>query len=562
MKTIQIQRYELEQISETNELFQSLRNMIRQDISGLDHDFSGWRRAIGEVDTDYRGEPRLIERYRLPLDEKRSKMPDKIKTLYDRIFFYRANPWKFAEEILSRKVLNITTPAGTSFLQFTPKQKEYLRDLVDPNVPLMIMCCNRGGSKTWLNALGIAVIEYCIPKIKATIIGGSKEQSLNLYNFFSIFVRESQLKYIVKGDILQTHTNFVHGGWVKALAASERSVRGPRPDFLFLDEVCEMESNLLVAALPQVLTASKMKVAMSSTPHKLYHRFRDIWIEYQKYGYKRYHWNAYECPWISEQNINMMKDMYDSNEFRIEVLGEFGSSTGVVFSSESVEYAIWSKPIPSDLALSDHSHGIDWGYKHPTTSIISGIHIGPCPCGKGDDHVWIVDSSGWSRPDEDQLYSLLYDRSKKYDTQTFTDSSHIFQNNKLRSILNEIGLTLHPLTFKKYKDRLISNARNILEKRRIHILKTECHELINQLLQYSYMDSSEQPRKENDDYVDGFILSMWPYRIARGANLYAEPLDASHIVDKMTFLDRGEIVEDVDVGGRGIFRKPWGSYRG
>ena len=107
----------------------------------------------------------------------------------------------------------------------------------------------------------------------------------------------------------------------------------------------------------------------------------------------------------------------------------------------------------------------------------------------------------------------------------------------------------------KNKDRLIPNTRNILEKRKVHIIKENCHSLINQLLAYSYMESSDKPRKENDDYVDGFILSVWPFRIVPSSQIYSELLDAGPLVDAM--FDKGTHMDDVDVGGRGLFRRPF-----
>lgn len=548
---------EQEKISDLsiNPLYNDLKEYIKRHRLGLDFDAKNFILAAKKADNLVRHDPMILDKFAIRFDEEgRDKHVWKgydENNLVHRVLFYRANPWRFLYDVVGRSVLNETTQVGNKFLYFTKKQKEYIRDLLDPRVPLLIMSCNRGGSKTWLNAAGACVYQYCVPKARVVILGGSKDQSQNLYNYFKIFVERSELSKLVDGEILQSMTRFVHGGYVRALPASEKSVRGPRSDVIFLDEVCEADSRIIKSALPQVLGTKNVKVAASSTPHRMVHIFRDWWVD-PSYGFKKHHWNAYECPWMSESSINHLKKIYSDDEFGIEVLGEFRSAEGSVFKEADVLKAGSLIELPEEVSVFDWDtgeftehkaplrpvewfHGVDWGFQHPTV-LVSGF-LG------NDGMLYIVKAFGMSRWREQDIINYIVEEVRDKPGIVYADSSHIFQNNALREALAPMGEAtgVVPIVYRAIKTRIVRNANAFYEKHRVKILKEECRKLIEQSLNYSYAETKEGTQegkimKVDDDYVDASLNLFWGARSY--LNMTGAPM--SDVVDFRKYLNEEE----------------------
>jgi len=541
---------EQEKISDLtiNPLYTDLREYIKRHRLGLDFDAKNFVLSAKKADSLVRQNPAILDRFAIQFrsngrDHHIWKGYDETNMVH-RVLFYRANPWRFLYDVIGRSVLNETTQVGNKFLYFTYKQKKYIRDLLDPRVPLLIMSCNRGGSKTWLNAAGACVYQYSVPKARVVILGGSKDQSQNLYNYFKIFVEKSELSKLVDGEILQSMTKFVHGGHVKALTASEKSTRSLRTDVLFLDEVCEADSRVIKSAFGQLLGTRDIKVAASSTPHRMVHIFRDWWID-KKYGFKKHHWSAFDCPWMTKQSIDSLRNIYTDDEYTIEVLGDFASAHGSVFKSDDVNKAgslivlpkevfafDWDSSTVSDvkqpLQVVEWFHGVDWGFQHPTV-LISGF-VG------NDGLLYVTKAFGMKRWREEDIMEYIFEEVKDKPGIVYADSSHIFQNNSLREKLIPLGENsgVVPIVYRAIKTRIVRNANAFFEKRRVKVLKEECSKLLEQCLNYSYAEIKEGTQegkilKVEDDYVDGFLNMCWGARsylnITGGSGMMGELVD-------------------------------------
>jgi len=522
---------EQEKLSELqlNPLYQGFRDTIKRSKTGLDFNADNFIIAAKKADNLVRTQPTVLDLFGIKFDAQgrdhhiwKGYEPD---NLVHRILFYRANPWRFLYDVIGRVNMNDTTQVGTKFLFFTEKQKLYVRDLLDPRVPLLIMSCNRGGSKTWLNAAGACVYQYCVPKVRVAILGGSKQQSQHLYDYFKLFVERSELSRLVDGEVLQSLTRFVHGGYVKALTVSETSVRGLRTDVIFLDEVCEADSRVIKSALPQTLGSANIKIAASSTPHRMVHIFRDWWMD-RKYGFKQHHWTAYDCPWITKKSIELLKNIYTEEEFAIECLGQFAAASGAVFTPSAVHSSAELVLLPrtvkeyswdTDEVLDNEVpiqpveffHGIDWGYQHPTV-MISGFIA-------NDGYLYIVAAKEMKRWRENDIYEEVLERVKVMPGTVFADSSHIFQNGALRGKLATLDQGLIPVVYRALKSRIVKNCNSWFESKRLRILKEECNTLVMQCLNYSYAEIEESSqegkiKKIEDDHVDALLNLCWGAR--------------------------------------------------
>jgi len=109
------------------------------------------------------------------------------------------------------------------------------------------------GGKSFLLAL-LGLTEAVTLKADVNILGGSGEQSENVHKYARQFWNyKGAPSNLLASDPLKRETRLAWGNVIKALLASPRSVRGPHPQRLRLDEVDEMELSIFDAAMGQTM---------------------------------------------------------------------------------------------------------------------------------------------------------------------------------------------------------------------------------------------------------------------------------------------------------------------
>lgn len=165
------------------------------------------------------------------------------------------------------------------------------------------------GGKSLLLAL-LALCEAVFLGAKCNVLGGSGEQSERVLNYMAgeempnafwgfhnspkhliIGGEESEVAENAKG-ITKRMTKLTNGGYLKALMASSRSVRGPHPQRLRLDEVDEMEINIFDSALGQPMKrfGIEEQIVASSTHHYSNGTMTEILKRAAEKGWKVYEW--------------------------------------------------------------------------------------------------------------------------------------------------------------------------------------------------------------------------------------------------------------------------------
>ena len=123
-----------------------------------------------------------------------------------------------------------------------------------------------GGKSTMLGML--TIMEATVLGAQVTVLGGSASQSQRVHEVtHEAWTYERAPVNLLKGDPTRFNTRLTNGAWILALMASQKSVRGPHPQRLRLDEVDEMEIELFESAQGQPMDARGVRshTVISST---------------------------------------------------------------------------------------------------------------------------------------------------------------------------------------------------------------------------------------------------------------------------------------------------------
>lgn len=139
-------------------------------------------------------------------------------------------------------------------------QFRVVADMLTGRVENGTVWTNRAGSKTYLlGGLGSWYAACSKGRYEVRLLGGSENQSMLSYKAMDDFWRlsglmEELLARESRGGRLRkmlSSTEWKNGSEVSILTASQKSVRGPHPQCLKLDEVDEIEEDIFQAALSQ-----------------------------------------------------------------------------------------------------------------------------------------------------------------------------------------------------------------------------------------------------------------------------------------------------------------------
>ena len=455
--------------------------------------------------------------------------------------YYLRNPHKWADDKLGIELYERHTLAGAKWDGWGEDQIGLLRDVTDMSVPFIMAICNRGGAKTWDTAIGLTCILDNIPNIKANVLSGSFKQAKTCYKYArDVFTRTSIADKVIRTTM--DETELIGGGALSVSAASETSTRSPRTDILVLDEACKIKNSLITSYLPQAITAINFKIVVLTTPNDLNHEVKRWWDIADKLGLVRHQWGAQHCSWIPKKNLEFFRNILSENDYKIEILGEWGSAAGSVFEYSHIQASLCSmEDLPPITAMDRFYMGIDWGMAHPTVAIVLGMRG---DVAKGTDEWFVYYVKEWKGIDLDfiihgaykdsygDLFSLkqlqekglnpdyyeyqwgILDIIEFYKPSTFSEQSAIsaFPNRDLRNYIMDIGITFRTDSFSQKKHAMVNNLKGTIEKGKLKIPRV-FRTLVSQLIAYSYKIVSEEVREEfkklNDDYVDALNWARW-----------------------------------------------------
>lgn len=246
--------------------------------------------------------------------------------------------------------------------------------------PISVWKASRGmGGKSFtLSLLGLT--EALTLRADVNVLGGSGEQSQRiLESMTKLWAAPQAPRQFLSSDPGSRKTTLIWGNTIKALMASQTSVRGPHPQRLRLDEVDEMKLGILDSALGQPMSRGDVQsqTVISST-----HQYPDgTMSEVLKRATARrwpvFEWCYHETKephgWLALSEIERLRSVITDLMWRTEY--ELQEPTG---ENRAIDQDAVADMFRKDLAQedgpdpsADYAHGADWARKTNRTVIVT-----------------------------------------------------------------------------------------------------------------------------------------------------------------------------------------------
>jgi len=364
----------------------------------------------------------------------------------------------------------------------------------------------RGSGKTFDIALLAWLESLFKPRCGTTILGGSLEQSTKAVAYLDgLWALPNVPHKMLIGHVAGRGLKLTNGSWIQALAASPKSVRGPHPQKLRLDEVDEMEKKIYEASLGQPKTnwGIRDNIVVSSTLHNPFGMMSEIIDTRDEIGAKLYQWCVEEVRaprgfWTDEE-IERKRKQNTKDTWESEYLLKRPSIGDTVYDYELIEQA-YRRGINDvyDPKVITTEAGIDWGHGVTIMHIIQDRKEKFC----------IPLSFKWELTELTERCEAISDICIKFKViRIYSDVAPKDSNITLNKILrnNRVRTKVIPVAFNKFKTMGIEVVRFILEWKLLNITDKKFKKTMQE---YHYKDTeSEVIVKEDDHYPDA--LTAW-----------------------------------------------------
>lgn len=400
--------------------------------------------------------------------------------------------------VLWKRHLDIFYEDITGFRPIEP-QRKLLSDVQQLDNSRFLICAASGTGKTLLLAVIAEWHTLVLPKIighpyKVAILAGSQRQSDTLYQYILNHINKHEwMRAELKKEPLKSYILWNDGSSIISLPASPTAYHGLHPNLLIIDEAEDAalkDERLILDAPSRIAGMPYARLILSATPYygTIFCKF---YYEEKVYPeWKRYHWKASECNWISPKEIQWAKEHLPASEFKIRWEGEF---------SEGPEEAMFRRKDIVNLKTEERpkiveGHPIilcvDWGYKPHPSGVVVVQRIGK--------RYNILEAELWKEipyPEQVARIKALADRYNV--TEVRADSEAVGECQRLR----DLGLPVKPISFRGNKPRMLEGLRAAVEEGRINIWEG-FSELLSELAYY-------HPRRgKGDDLVDALLMAM------------------------------------------------------
>lgn len=269
------------------------------------------------------------------------------------------------------------------------------------------------------------------------LLGGSMAQSLNIHEAMrSALDSEHAPREMIKHEGA-SRISLTNKAKINPLTASQKTVRGPHPPTLLLDEIDEMEQAILDAALGQPLPQKNYLgqivppyTVLCSTwqnPEGTFTTMKRRWEEKNR-PMKTWCFRCTANPidgWLSEETIAAKKEEIPAEMWRVEYeLGE-PSIGNRAFDSDAVErmFSLPFEPIKSKEAKDFE----EYTFEEPKAD---GVYVVAADWAREKDYtvisVWRIDEA-YMGPIRCVYYARVNRRPYPYMIKMFNDATRIYQ---------------------------------------------------------------------------------------------------------------------------------------
>jgi hypothetical protein len=256
--------------------------------------------------------------------------------------------------------------------------------------PVQVWVASRGfGGKSFLLSL-LGMVEALTLGADTNILGGSGEQSERvLEHMTTLMQRKNAPRHAIDGDV-KREMRLVNGALVRSLMASTRSVRGPHPSRLLIDEADEAEIAIIDAALGQPMSTPSVtaNTVLSSTHHYPDGTMTELLKRAADRGWPVHRWCYQETRevnggWLSEAQIEatrstvpqaMWEAEYELQEPSPESRAIMPASVKAMFRRELGVFEGQPRQyveIEAPVGTATYSTGCDWAKERDWTIIVT-----------------------------------------------------------------------------------------------------------------------------------------------------------------------------------------------
>lgn len=210
--------------------------------------------------------------------------------------------------------------------------------------PVIVLKGSRGlAGKTWTVGL-LALTEACVLRADVTVLGGSGAQSQRVHKAMEKFWRHpGSPRHLLKSEPGITKTTFTADNEIIALTASQKSVRGPHPQRLRLDEVDEMDLRIFNSAMGQTMADRGIpaQTVAASTHQNPNGTFTEVLKMAAEKGWPVMEWCYRETlqphGWLAQSEVDRKRGEMTAQMWRTEVELQEPSAEGRAIDPDAVE---------------------------------------------------------------------------------------------------------------------------------------------------------------------------------------------------------------------------------
>jgi hypothetical protein len=257
--------------------------------------------------------------------------------------------------------------------------------------PVSVWKASRGfGGKSFLLSL-LSLVEAVTLRAEVNLLGGSGQQSERVLEAMNrLWHYEGAPRRLLVGEAKKV-TTLRNGAKIQALMASQRSVRGPHPQRLRMDEVDEMDLAILDAAMGQPMTRNgiRAQTVLSSTHQnpdgtmtEILKRAADVDVDWPVYEWC-YHETLEPHGWLSALDLDDKRRSVSKAMFEVEYDLQEPSVENRVFDTAAVSRMFRDemgsfKGLPGEdcqaappREKATYATGADWARKQDWTIIVT-----------------------------------------------------------------------------------------------------------------------------------------------------------------------------------------------